>query len=270
MGLGLRLNGISQTEEMATQIAKHLDLKDVPKDLLFWNGNDAPEDYGQRDCGWENVIAAAKPNLVVVDSLAGVFGKLESSNPDANESFQTLWAVMQEERCSIIGIHHTRKRKDEGQIDYLENYSNLQEWFDNTRGPRVLINNSDVRLGVTRPSPKTNVKQTALVFGGFRRVAGAIPLLRVAREFDSDGDPLGYYPVTGRDLLNPEDTPILDALQPSFRYKDAERLLDGDPTKTTKFLNRVVAAGVVLRPPARKQPYTKIELDEASSLRLAA
>lgn len=255
-------NGISEVESILSQLSKHLGLSRVPSDLLLWNLNDSPDKYGQPGWTWKDAIKRANPTLVVIDSLSGVFGDLEESNTHATAAYRELREIMQEFRCAVIGIHHTRKQRSGDPREHLEDAANPRAWFDNARGPRVMINGADVRLGFD--VPKTYESQAALVTRGFQRVHGEIPLIHIARHLDEDGEPLGYSRLQGKGLLNASDLEMLGKLATRFRYKEAEMLLGGDSRKTTEFLGRATAARVVDKPPARKGYYTKRQGDPAN------
>lgn len=68
---------------------------------------------------------------------------------------------------------------------YLLRQANLREWFQQTRGPRLLINGSDVRIGLDEPDSREN----CLMVRGFRRVDGEFPPIHIKRVLDDEGEP---------------------------------------------------------------------------------
>ena len=79
--------------------------------------------------------------------------------------------------CTVIGVHHTRKTDSENRRDNESlDLADVSEWFQQARGPRVLINGSDVRLGIDKPA-KSHITgdDGEIVLRGFERVRGEIP-----------------------------------------------------------------------------------------------
>jgi len=246
-------NGTPQVVEIVRQLMRHLQVPTSPENLLLWNFNDSPEDYGQRGCTWEELVRAAQPSLVVIDSLNAVFPNIERGTSEVDQAFNRLRPLMQEMGSTVIGVWHPRKPDATSPPDKLDQAMNVREWFHNARGPSRLINGTDVRIGVDTPSLQHC--NAALVIRGFRRVFGEIPTLHVARVSDDDGEPQGYTQVEGQALLSSEDLAVLAALPPTFRYKAVEPLFSKDSRRTTEFLGRVQAANVVRK--IRKGLYEK-------------
>ena len=99
------------------------------------------------------------------------------------------------------------------------------------RGPRAIINGSDVRLGVAVPrsarivtGPKQQ-SEIAFVLRGFARVQGEILTSYIARTLDSEGEPVGYTKLTGVALLrNLKQAAVFHRLPDTFRFKDVKLL----------------------------------------------
>ena len=128
-------------------------------------------------------------------------------------------------------------------------------WFHQARGPSAFINNSDVRLGIDRPSPCLN--KDHLIVKGFERVNGDIPIIRVCRVRDRDGEPIGYRLVAGADLLdNSEQRAAYSSLPNEFAFGQAQTAYGKGPQATTDFLNKCISAGILHK--AKRGCYEKI------------
>ena len=85
--------------------------------------------------------------------------------------------------------HHLVKPSRKGaEMEALET-SNLTKWFTQARGPSALINATDVRIGIEKPTrllASGNGKDAEIAFGmrGFARMAGEIPMIYVQRAFE--------------------------------------------------------------------------------------
>ncbi len=128
-------------------------------------------------------------------------------------------------------------------------------WFHQARGPSVLINGSDVRLGVDRPSPCLN--EDYLIVRGFERVSGDIPIIRICRVRDTDGEAIGYRLLGGADqLTNPAHSAAYHTLPREFGFGQAKAVYGKGDQATTDFLKKCISAGILRK--ARKGWYEKV------------
>jgi hypothetical protein len=149
-----------------------------------------------------------------------------------------------------MNVHHPKKPSDKPDQRYgsLED-GNVRMWFHQARGARALINGCDVRLGVDEPGcGSLNLgerEQVALVFGGFKRVTGEIPVVHLARVMDEQGEPMGYRQITGLGMLNPEQAEAFGKLPSAFRFKEARAAYGRQGQATTDFLKKCLAVGLL-------------------------
>jgi hypothetical protein len=243
-------NGIGQVDEILSAIASHVGINKTPEDLLLWNFNDCPSNFGQPEHSALDLIRVVKPALAIVDSFTALYPEIEERNSGATTAYKTFREVMRESGCSILGTHHRRKPSDIGSTP-LED-ANLRSWFHQTRGASALINASDVRLGVDEPSggtskgPDQTHDEIALVVRGFARVRGEIPAIYITRVRDENGEPLGYSRASNSRLLfNENQENALARLPERFRFEEAHQTYGRGPQATTDFLNKCISLGLI-------------------------
>jgi hypothetical protein len=140
----------------------------------------------------------------------------------------------------------------------LDQIADVKRWFVRSRGSGAMVNGCDCRLAFDTPSaPAGDCK---LVVGGYRRMRGSFPLVRLTRELDPEGDVQGYRRLCGLALLKPTWKATYAALPVEFRFKDAKALLRDSSDETASFVKACVAAGVLRHDPAvpPKGLYRKI------------
>jgi hypothetical protein len=152
---------------------------------------------------------------------------------------------MKEYRCAFDGLHHIRKRdlKNETAGSSFEQ-ANLREWFQQTRGPRLLINGSDVRIGMDEPDSREN----CLLVRGFRRVDGEFPPIHIKRILDDEGEPMGYERMSGIDMIRfPDHRDLYQRLPDEFTFKLAKTLYGKADEATNGALRAFIAAGIAIK-----------------------
>jgi hypothetical protein len=241
-------NGVDDIATMLERLESFLTVSDT-EDILVFSLNDCTERWN-RDAAhtFSALIDEVKPVLVIIDPLTALYPDAEETNAEANRAYSELRGVIRRFGCSICCIHHLKKPSAEGR-EHLED-ANIRNWFLNARGARALINGADVRIGIDEPSALnrriSESEEAALVFAGFGRVKGSIPVTRLVRIFDDDGNPIGYRPMRGAECLdNPEQRNAFNGLPESFRHKDARLIYGKGPQATTDFLKKCVAAGLL-------------------------
>ena len=220
-------NGLGQVEEIVGAVSKHLGVIAPPDDLLLWNFNDCPPNFGQSGHTAFDLIRDTRPSLAIIDSFTALYPDIEETNSAATTEYKKFREVIRECGCTILGSHHLRKPSAQaGNAPPSLEDGSVRAWFLQARGARALINGSDTRLGVDEPGPKHRGSQNeiALVMRGFTRVRGEIPLTYISRIRDDDGEPLGYERLSGPKLLfNPEQEKAYQTLPLNFRFKDAQQ-----------------------------------------------
>ena len=254
-------NGLAQVNEMVSRLTQHLELEKEPENLLLWNFNDYSSEYSRHTV--LDMIREFEPKLAIIDSLTGYHPEIEEKNALAMRCYQEFRKIIQECGCAIIGVHHIRKPSDNPNFrpKPLED-ATLRHWFNQARGPRALINGSDVRLGVDEPHLGSLPQEVALVMRGFERVRGEIPFFYLARVLDDDGEPLGYRRVTGSSLLPANQRQAFKKLPETFRFKEAKGVYDKGDQATMDFLKKCSSLGLLDHVP--RGPYVKASTEEES------
>ena len=253
-------DGLAQVDDLVRQLSKHLGIDGPLNDLLLWNLNDLPDGFGKEGRKLDDMIKAAKPDLVIMDPLNAVFAGIERDNSTTSAAYKHLRTIMSKTGCTVVGVHHTRKTDSENLRDNESlDLADVSQWFQQARGPRLLINGSDVRLGIDKPSKSRITSDDGeIVLKGFERVRGEIPAIRIARVMDDDGEPCGYDQLSGAKLLGNEDQQeAFERLLHSFRFKQAKAVYGKADQATMDFLNKCIAAGILRK--VHRGQYEKIE-----------
>jgi len=256
-------NGLGDVDNLTTRLSGHLGLDQRPENLLLWNYNDAPLAWTPEDLA--GMIRDVRPTWVVIDPLTAYAPAIEEKSSHATTIYQELRTIMRECGVSITGVHHLRKPsgKPEEALPPLED--DPHRWFLQARGARALINGGDVRIGLdrlgrTRREINGNIRDVALVLGGFGRVRGNIATTYIARVLDDDGEPAGYEPMSGAGLLfNSDQEQAYQRLPAAFRFKDAQRIYDRGPQATIDFLKKCISVSIMRKD---GMEYRKLEVAE--------
>jgi hypothetical protein len=261
-------NGLGDVGSMLDALCLHIGLSSTPKELHLWNINDCGSKYGQPGNTAIDMILDIKPSFVILDSLTGLYPKIEKKSDEVTTSYQQLRKAMKEVGASVLGLHHIRKPPNDPQYASPSlDGDNYKAWFLQTRGARAIINGCDVRLGVdsttkTGIDSSLDAKEIALVLRGFGRVRSEIPLQYLTRAIDEEGQPLGYQIVTGARLLGSSDQQeTFGKLPERFRFKDAQKLYGKGAQPTTNFLNKCIGLGLIHKR-SKKGGYEKLEIVE--------
>ena|SRR5437867_3893874 len=245
-------NGLAQVDGLVSRITSCLGLREAPSDFRIWNAND-----GNGTFDLAAVCREFKPTWVIIDPISGMYPGIERDNPTAAAAFQNFRKLMSEHRCSITITHHLRKPSEDSRAKRtpLET-AEWNTWFHQARGPSVLINGSDVRLGVDRPSPC--LSEDHLIVKGFERVNGDIPIIRVCRVRDENGEAIGYKLLAGADqLTNASHRAAYYTLPKAFSFGQAKAVYEKGDQATTDFLKKCISAGILRKD--RKGWYEKVD-----------
>ena len=149
------------------------------------------------------------------------------------------------------GPGHTQQLEDSPALD----------WLLRSAGARALINQTDVRLAVSRPSDALLRKApgVSLVMRGHVRTRGEVGPYLLGLTWDDDGEPLGYARIEATSALmeNPEQEEVFGQLPGEFTFKEAGLRYGKQHEATNKFLHKLIRLGL-LRKIARGR-YRKIE-----------
>jgi len=251
-------NGLGQVDDLIGCLARHLGLSGTPEHLMLWNYNDAPPTWKPEHLA--EMVSAAQPAWVILDSLTAYSPEVEKDGSNVTRAFQDFRRIIRESQAAITGVHHLKKpsAKAEEAAPPLE--ENPHGWFLQARGSRALVNGSDVRIGIDRPSSVSVNCEVALVIGGFGRIRGSIPTTFASRVLDEDDEPLGYNKLTGAGLLfNLEQEEAYKRFPAALRFKEAQQLYGRGSQAITDFLKKCISLGI-MRKDGRE--YRKVEVAE--------
>jgi hypothetical protein len=245
-------NGADAARGIVEKVTAHLGLEEPPSTFLYWTLDTATARWKPRS-GPFKMIRDFRPVLVIVDPLSAFEPRMEDTNLNANLIVGKLREASRESGCAIVMTHHLAKPPRKGnRLEPLDT-CNLTQWFSRTRGASALINSTDVRLGVEKPSRRlgSNVdgtQETALVLRGFARITGEIPLMRLARVFNERGEPVGYRELVGPRLLsNSIQQAAYEKLSRRFRFKDARMMYGKGDEATSTFLKKCISLKILRR-----------------------
>jgi hypothetical protein len=232
--------GIQAFANLQAALARHLGIPEPPKDFLPYSLNWGPADSLDAKSQLKKQIAAVRPSLVIVDPLRSFFPGVNAKGRDAEELTRWQRDVAKTYGCSWINLHHRRKPNSQA----LESPSLLDDprpWFNESAGSNSLVNLSDLRLGIEAGTGEADV-----VLGGFARFTGVLAPIRLGREYDGNGDPVGYRVLTGVNLLSVEQQSAFGALPAQFTFTQAKTALTTkSDSKTDNFLKACVSAGLI-------------------------
>lgn len=244
-------NGVAQVHGLVSRISSHLQLPKPPDDFRIWSANDS-----ETPIDLVAVCEEFRPSWVIIDPLSLMWPSAERDNPSAAQVIKSLRQLMGKHHCVVTMMHHLRKPSDnpKAKREPLET-AESNTWFHQARGPSVFINNSDVRLGIDRPAPCLN--KDHLIVKGFERVNGEIPIIRLCRVRDQDGEPIGYKLLAGAEQLdNPEQRAAYADLPGAFAFGQAKAVYGKGDQATSDFLNKCVSGGILHKP--RRGCYEKL------------
>ena len=249
-------NGRDGILEVTRSLAKHLGLAEVPKDFLLLT------DRGNLDL-LAAIVDRHRPALVIVDSLRAFRPDAEEKAAIAAQLLNTLRDIAKKYKTAFLLIHHIKKPGENG-VPALED-SPAMTWLLQASGARALVNQSDVRIGFDYASAGKVREEIGLMMKGFARLRGEFGPLYLARNFDEEGNPLGYRLMTGPELLFNEDQQATFATLPNrFAFKEAKAVYGRGDQATNDFLQKGIRVGIFRKP--AKGTYEKVETSGVSGV----
>jgi len=245
-------NGQGQVLGMLQSFANYYRVPMPDKNLFLVNANDVPPEWETTGHTLFDLINDLKPDLTMIDSFGSAFPEVESKNELVTRKFKQLREIICATGTTAQLVHNLRKASDHPDYtpERLED-GRLARWFLQVRGPRALINGSDVRLGIERPALHP---QACLALRGFRRVTGELPLVYLRRALDPTDlkTPLAYEEIQGAGLLfNSDQQKAFDTLPAEFSFTEAKRAFGKAPQATTDWLGKCIQIGILQQPEAR-------------------
>ena len=206
-------------------LASHLGLPEPPPDYHEWIIHENPD--LSEDLAGElfERVRELRPISIVVDPLRSVWPFVErNKNADVMKMMRALRGLCAEIGTSWDIVHHLRK-DDRDSTHRVSLEDDPRAWLQDAAGSLAFINHLDARIGIDLGDRKGGVD---LVLGGFLRGRGDIPVLKIARVYDDQGEPVGYRQVTGLDQLTTTQASAYSNLPKSFRFKDAKVEMGGN------------------------------------------
>jgi len=242
-------NGDLGAKSLRDSVMQHLQLQECPENFLYSQDVQNLNDL-------THAVETIKPTLVVIDALRSFDSSVEENNTKAGAFFKSLRKLCQQYKVSFLLIHHIKKQDKKG---FLDARANLEtdpplQWLNMACGARGLVNQSDVRLGVDKPSNAN----ACLVIRGHVRIAGEVGPFYLERIFNDDEQAIGYRRLEGVEFLNNRDQQdAFDKLPLVFTFKEAKATYGRKDQATVGFLQKCERLGI-LRKPGKGRPYEKV------------
>jgi hypothetical protein len=229
-------NGAKDGRALRDSIAGFLGLPAIPDNFICWY-----ETGGAFDL--QGVCRDFRPKLLVVDSLRSFDPSFEKTE-NAGQAMVNLRHAAYKYGVSILGIHHIKKPGPLGPPALDD--AVLMHWLNEAAGHRSIINQSDTRIAAALSKRH---EDAAMVLRFHRRVRGETGPIYVARVLDACGEPIGYRPMVGPELLcNSEQEEAFRRLpMGEFTFKQAKETYGRSDDPTSKWLKKCIAVGIVKR-----------------------
>lgn len=231
-------------------LCEYLKIPEIPDNLLFYH---FPESIEQLKLE----IAKHKPALVIVDALRGLDPAMEKDATAAATQLRNLHKVAEYYHCAFLLLHHIKKidRKEEPpKITACP----IMEWLEQASGSRALVNQTDARFGV-----EASDGDTAMIMRGHFKLEGEVGPYHIRRDYDDQGQAIGYGRITGLALLSQIERDRYTKLPGTFTWKEAENLLF--PGKKggkalSQLIHRALSASILskIRKSKKDVSYSKI------------
>jgi hypothetical protein len=228
-------NGARNGRNLAKSLAGFLDLPDVPENFITWHLDSAkPFDL-------EGVVRDVHPGLVIVDSLRSHNPTFEQTD-NAGKGMKQLRSIAYSHGTSVLVIHHVKKP---GLFAPNLEEGVFMNWLKQAAGHSSIINQSDTRIGVAVPRRREGL-DVEMVMRWHRRTRGEDGLIYLSRVHDEYGEPIGYRPLVGPELLPAtQQDAFYKLLDGEFTFKQAMQAYGRSDDPTSKWMARCIALGLV-------------------------
>jgi hypothetical protein len=236
-------NGMEESRNMCSQIVSFLKLPEAPQNFLVWSPDGDPDGSINIDRLCEN--APEKLSLIIIDSLRAHDPTFENSKY-AGQAMQALNKLAYRHGAAILVVHHVRKPDREHQPpNLLSEDTRVMEWFREAAGHSAILNQSHTRIAIASADGRSSM-DAALVLRWYRKSKGEVGPLYLERVRDEAGEPLGFRPLAGVQLLgNAEQAIALQKLPKAFTFKEAKQVYGRTDDPTSKFLQKCISLGLV-------------------------
>jgi len=193
----------------------------------------------------DTLIDAARPALVVIDSLRSLEPDATKDNPRAATWLNSIRALAHKYQCSFLVVHHMRKPDNKNGLPNLDDECPVNSFLLELEGPRALVNQSDVRIAIQEGDSNA----VALKVKWTRRVHGDSPLLSLERVFDDSGTPQGYRLLTGTDFLSENQLTAWQKLPENFSFTEGKKITGFTDNPFNRLVTKCKAHGLIEKLP---------------------
>jgi hypothetical protein len=227
-------NGRQQILDLARGLCRHLEIDPFPADFLVF-----PND---RDClPVREAVPRYKPGLVIIDALRAFAPEAEMDNSAMAELLEILRSHARGHHCAILLLHHIRKSSEIDRATSLEE-TPAMEWLQRASGARALVNQTNTRIALALP----HKADAALAMKSFVKLQGESGPVFLQRVCDEEGEPTGYSPAVGVELIGDKDEQdAFTELPQEFRFKEAVKIFKRGDDPTNKRLRKYIALGIL-------------------------
>ena len=245
--------GRAEFLQLERSLSTHLGLSAPPANMLTFSPNwsTSVSDVRQQ---LAKQIAAICPVLVIVDPVRAFFLAVEGKAADSEALIQWQRKLAKAHGCAWVNLHHRRKPNTNA-LEAPSLVPDPRGWFTESAGSYALVNHSDLRLGVDDGAGEADI-----ILGGFVRGQGPLAPIRLAREHDDGGAPVGYRVLSGIGLLSADQQAAFTALSSPFTFTQAQAALGTKSgSKTTAFIAACIAAALIsAEGEGKKKKYNKV------------
>jgi hypothetical protein len=231
-------NGYQEIVDVSRGLCGYLGVTPFPNNFIVIPNDGNPPNL-------EEAVAERKPGLVIIDTLRAFEPLAEGDNPRMGQTLGTFRAIAREQNCAILLLHHTRKPGEMGAAA-LEDTA-IIEWLNEASGARALINQTNARIALEKPRSALK-DDVALLMKAHIKLKGESGLYQLERICDNAGEPIGYSPLAGVDLLrNADQETAFRNLPPKFSFAEAKRIYRKSDNPTKQWLNKCEAVGLIVQ-----------------------
>jgi hypothetical protein len=260
-------NGLAGIDDLVSQLSNHLGLPSSSENLFLFNFNDAPPTWSSER--FAAMVADIRPDWIIIDPIAAFAPEIEGTNENVTRTYQDFRKVIKDKSTTISMVHHPRKPSTHQGVTIPDLEIDPRGWFLQARGPRQLINGTDIRIGIDKCSRTESVLEldgrsveVALVLAGFGRLVGTLEPIYLGRVRDEDDKAMGYEELRGTTLLfNSNRQAAFEKLPESFTFKLAKQTYGRGSQATTDFLNKCQSVGILKK---EGRMYRKVKLADSA------
>ncbi len=244
-------NGRADAADIVRVMLPALGLTEAPPLWSAWYWLDSPSDVIPAQVVKEWLALPEHeglPKLVVIDPYEA-WPSASIRNEEVRDVFGQFRCWQRQHRVTVLLVHHVNKEptRQDDRAAMPDLADDPRRWLERARGGKVLINASDLRIGVEESG------EESLRIAGFRRGRGNIGPIHVIRHLDDDGEATHYsrasiLEVLERDPLRSQETNQFRLLSDPFTTADVKRAFDYEHNEQARrLLRRWVSEGLIGR-----------------------